>query len=252
MHVYLFTLNFHCTYTKNPNEIAAIPTIADVKCQGVYYRKYSVLHEDRVAGGTTTKKLWECGRRDNTTYVHHSTAPGNPPKTFTTCCDCCTTYQQWKANHTLEAKSLQILADEPTSYQLLPKEQVVIQENGQQVTYIGTIRALQGSTMGECKGVAKSTGPHPYVCIACNALVHGKTSSLNRKLLRNNTLKHPRSVELRATKSGVNHKFCTANHLESALSSRKQNEKMKTQKLSSLAQANQRLLSDSWHMHESA
>ena len=45
----------------------------------------------------------------------------------------------------------------------------------------------------------------------------GKSSPLLRKLNRSSTLKHPRIEELRATKVGVSHQFCSSSDLEKAL-----------------------------------
>ena len=81
------------------------------------------------------------------------------------------------------------------------------------------MRALSGAPLGECMKTAKDSGTHPYTCDACNALAHGKSSVLNCRLQRNNVLKHPRSEDECALKSGVNHKFCS-DHLHVALQSR--------------------------------
>ena len=76
--------------------------------------------------------------------------------------------------------TLQALADEPRFYQIIPTKAVVIEVNGEQVRYTGTIQALPASPLGACMGFAKSTGPHPFTCDACDALVHGQSSPLNR------------------------------------------------------------------------
>ena len=73
--------------------------------------------------------------------------------------------------------------------------------DGEEVEYTGTIWALSAS----------SVGTHPFTC---SALVYGKTSSLKRKLIRSSKLKHPSSDRYHATKSGVNHKFCSSVHLQ--------------------------------------
>lgn len=114
-----------------------------------------------------------------------------------------------------------------------------------------TIRALKGSPKGACRGTASSSGPHSYICIACNALIHGKTSALNQRLLRNSTLKHPRSDTMHATKIDVNHKFCAMEQIDTAFSHQKANQKKQQQKMSSLIHANKRLY-DSWHKAISA
>ena len=65
---------------------------------------------------------------------------------------------------------------------------------------LGTIRALPASPMGACTGFAKPTGSHAFTCDACDALVHGQSSPLNRRLFCTDKLKQPRSDQERATK----------------------------------------------------
>ena len=119
----------------------------------------------------------------------------------------------WKSNHTKLARCIQEQADQPLLYQILPSEQVSIEVDGKKINYTGTIRALPASPKGACMGTAITSGPHPFTCQACDALIHGKSSPLNRRLQRNDTLKNPCSVQSRATKRGVNHKYCSKEHL---------------------------------------
>ena len=166
---------------------------------------------------------------------------------FTTCCKCCDTYLMWKSNHTKLARCIQEQADQPLLYQILPSEQVSIEVDGEKINYTGTIRALPASPKGACMGTALTSGPHPFTCEACDALIHGKSSPLNRRLQRNDTLKNPRSVQSRATKWGVNHKYCSKEHLQSALSLRKTSEHKKSEKICQLVAKNQKLLRESWY-----
>lgn len=184
-------------------------TFAGISCQGVYSRKYASLHDDRTGGTTNLTKLWDDGRENATTYTNSSGEEFNVM---------CTSLQQWKQLHPGE---LQKFADMPLYYQVYPKETVKVTISGNEVTYVGTIRAMHGATKGACTGKASATGPQPYTCVACDALVHGKTSSLNRKLCRSMSLKHPRFSTDRAIKVGVTHKYCSADHLQIALQNRK-------------------------------
>ena len=92
-------------------------------------------------------------------------------------------------------------------YKCFPDEHVRVSVNGSTVEFRGTIRALGGAPLGACQNLAKTGGVHPYICIACNALMHGKSSPLNRKLIRSKTLKNPRNDDKRGTKVGVSHKY---------------------------------------------
>jgi len=112
---------------------------------------------------------------------------------------------------------LQEAENQSVYYKVFPSEQVIINDQ----TYTGTIRALSDGPLGAYHGIASSSGCHPYTCVACDALVHGKSSTLNRKLHRSKLLNHPRSEEQRVVCSGVNHKFCTAEHLQTAVYTRK-------------------------------
>ena len=140
-----------------------------VPCQGMYTHKHSVLYSDGVAGGTTANGR-ECQKASYTDQV------------YSTSCKCCDTYRMWKSTHIQQAKFLQSLADAPSLYQILPGEEVVIEVDGQ-VRYTGTLRALPASP-GACTGFAKPTGSHAFTCDACDALVHGQSSPLNRRLYR--------------------------------------------------------------------
>ena len=99
---------------------------------------------------------------------------------------------EWKKRHPNLAAGLQKEADTPTVYCVSPHEQVKVFVNGNVVNHIGTIRALVGAPNGACSGSAKTSGPHPFTCVNCNTLVHGKSSALLHKLNRAATLKHPR------------------------------------------------------------
>ena len=190
----------------------------------MYDRKYAEIHSDRTCGGTTTKKLWEDKR-----------ASGNT-------CDCCSSYKEWRVNHPQLAQEMQVLADKGKYYEVFHTEEITVGDH----SYVGTIRALSGGPLGACYGVVSST------CDACNALVHGKTSNLNRKLHRSKHLKHPRCEEDRATSSGVNHKYCSAEDLQHAMQSRKNQARISSEKILSLTAQNKSLLHDSWHRYPSA
>ena len=107
---------------------------------------------------------------------------------------------------------------------------------------MGTIRALSGAPLGPCTKLERGDGPHPYTCDACNTLVHGQTSVLNWRLLRDNQLKHPCSQEERAIQSGVNHKYSSLTHLQIALNKHKVNEHLQADKIVCLSKANEKVL----------
>ena len=209
-----------------------LPLLAEsVPCKGVFDRKYSELHSDRTHGATTAKKMWANEKM----------------------CDCCSSYKEWKAKHPKAAQEVQVSADKSTYYKVFPSEEVTVNINSDIITtYVGTIRALAGGPLGACMGTALSDGPHAYTRDACDALVHGKTSNLNRKLHRSHQLRHPRSDAKRSVSSGVNHKFCSAEHLQMALQTRKVEEHKKNEKIINLQAANNKLLHDSWHKHTTA
>ena len=81
--------------------------------------------------------------------------------------------------------------------------------DGDEAVYKCTIWALKGASKGKCLKVASTSGKHPYVCDACDALRHGRHSQLNRKLQCATTLRYPRDQEGRATQVGVVHKHCS-------------------------------------------
>ena len=211
----------------------------DVPCKGVYSREYEAFHLDGSQGCTTSRKLWEDGRKsEHNCQLYPSTS-----------CICCTNYSQWKQSHPELAKQLERHANVPVYYKSYPHEQVSVTIDGEDIRYMGTIRALNQSPLGACTEKASSMGKHPYVCNACNALVKGKTSTLRRKLLRDKLLTNPRSETDRATKRGVSHKFCSTEHLQFALQARRSSERVQREKQISLSESNKKLLHDSWHLN---
>ena len=195
----------------------------EVPCQGLYHRKYEMLHNDGNVGGTSAKKLWADNRMLKR-YVTHSSG-----EEVNVMCKCCTTYTEWKKRHQDALKVLQCIADMPCHYKIC-NETVTIDAK----TYESTIRAMYLAPMGACKGVAIKSGPHPYICDACEALQHGKNSKLLHKFGRASKLKHPRTMQNRATQRGVNHKYCSKEHLEVALQSRAVQNKAHNKKLHNL------------------
>ena len=95
-----------------------------------------------------------------------------------------------------------------------------------------------GAPEGKCLGNASTSSEHPYICDACEALRHGRHSQLNRKLQRAGNLRHPRSEEARATKSGVNHKHCSKQQLQNAIQIKQNEKKTRSQKVVQLSKAN--------------
>ena len=134
-------------------------------------------------------------------------------------CNCCMSYKEWTQRHPSLAKSLLKAADSILYYRLCPNESVTVVIDGNKYTYTGTIRASTAASKGICIGVASNTGQQPYTCAACYALTRGKVSPLNRIVNRAPTLKHPRSDHTRATKPGVSHKYCSSDHLQTAIQS---------------------------------
>ena len=217
-----------------------------MKCQGLYDRKYAELHLDRNAGTQSTKKLWEQGRKDDTPFKD------SQDRSFTTQCSCCSTYQQWVASHSELRRELLALSQRTQYYDTLPNEMVTITQGGSEISYLGTIRASRLGPCGPCTGIASDRGDHPYTCDSCDALIHGKTSTLNRKLHRANKLKHPRNDATRATKPGVTHKFCSSRTLEVAIQAHREQSAVAIRKADRLSEANSRLLHNSWHCHTSS
>ena len=183
--------------------------------------------------------MWEDGRRSGTAYIDKD------GREFHINCSCCTDYRSWKQAHKDLSANLQKLADQPRYYRVTD-EIVQVIENGDKVVYKSTIRALKDAPKGECLNIASTSGPHPYVCDACDALRHGRHSQLNRKLQRATTLHNPRDREDRATKAGVVHKHCSKQHIENAIQLKRQEIKIQNQKLLRLTKYNEKLLHDSW------
>ena len=70
---------------ENPSFFFTVP------CQGIYQRKYAVIHGDRSTGTMTAKKLW-------------MDAWGNPgmnneSESVVVNCNCCTSYKEWTQRH---------------------------------------------------------------------------------------------------------------------------------------------------------
>ena len=213
----------------------------EVPYQGLYHRKYEILHNDGNVGGTSAKKLWA----DNQMLKGYVTHSGG--EEVNVICKCCTTYIEWKKKHQDASKVLQRIADVPCHYRVC-NETVTIGVT----TYECTIRAMYLAPMGACKGVAKKSGPHPYICDACEALQHGKNSQLLHKFGRAFKLKHPRTMENRATQRGVNHRYCSKEHLEVALQSRAAQNKAQYKKITQLEIENKKLLLDNWKQNTTA
>ena len=200
-----------------------------------------MLYDDGNAGATTAKKLWVESRKTGEIV---STPDG---KEVHTTCSCCNEYAKWKKTHYIASKALQLIADIPCYYKVCAE-----QINVDSQYYHGTIRALHLSPKGACKGIASKSGPHPYTCVACEALQHGKNSQLLHKLMRASKLKHPRSEQSRASQCGISHKYCSKPHLESALHARKVQADSQAKSLAILTKANQKLLTESWKTNATA
>lgn len=117
------------------------------------------------------------------------------------------------------------------------------------VQYSHTIRALPGSTKGECKQIASTGGPHPYVCDSYNALVHDKSSQLLRKYSRMDILKYPSGVQ-RAGKRGVIMKYVAREELEERVRINKIERKTDIMKIKNLEIEQQRSLQAAWRDNE--
>ena len=205
-----------------------------VACQGLYHRKYELVYGDKTAGATTSLSLWTSSR-----------SADEEPLLSSIKCECCTEYRCWKENHRDAAKELQRLADTPCYYKVCADEQVHVGPH----TYVGTIRALHLAPEGTCNGKASTVGEHPYICMACEALQHGRDSQLLHKLRRATKLKHPRTDPCRASFRGVVHKYCSKENIQSALFRRKCQIKSQSK---SLTLENKKILRDSWREHETA
>ena len=193
------------------------------------------MHSDRNAGCTTAKKLWENGvlKGDGINDIN-----GLP---ITVKCNCCQNYTSWKVTHPDESRRLRELADIPIYYKAFPSKLVTIVTDQGRVQYVGTIYSVN------CIGTAKTSGEHPFQCAQCHSLIHGKSSSLLRKLGRSQSLKYDRSDPERATKSGVQHKYCTTANLENSLKFKQQKIKMQQEKIFRAENKMEKLLHNSWH-----
>ena len=147
--------------------------------------------------------------------------------------------------HPSYAKRLLKFASKPFHYRVEVDKVVSVTEDGRMVQYKGTIYSTS------CSGTAASFGKHPFQCAECYSLLHGKSSSLLRKLNRSKQLKHPRSQTSTAAQVGVTHKFCSEESVKVAL----QIQHKKTYKLKEnndkLMTKLERLLHDSWHDNDS-
>jgi len=212
-----------------------------VFCQGLYHRKYEILHHDGNAGATSAQKLWADNRMLGGCVTHFSGEEVN------VVCKCCTKYTEWKKKHQDASRVLQRSANIPCYYRVC-NETVTVGTT----TYETTIHAMHLAPLGACKGVALKSGPHPYICDVCEALQHGKNSQLLHKLGHNSKLKYPWTVQNRATQCGVCHKYCSKEHLEVALQSRTLQNKTQNKKITQLEIENQKLLLDSWKHNTTA
>ena len=210
-----------------------------VVCQGLWDRCYTPLYSDETAGATTAKNLWK-SYRENAPLM-----PVGGAK-LSCHCSCCDSYSKWKKSHSVEASQLQKVADAPFYY-AVTDEHIEVKSSGAITVYNKTIRALTGAPQGPCTGIAYAGGKHPYTCKSCYSLSTGKSSQLNRKLHRVSSLKHPREVASRATKSGVVHKYCSKQAVEYALQSHRYWSKCNEQKIVRLSQANEKLLLQVWN-----
>ena len=159
-------------------------------------------------------------------------------------CECCQDYRSWTKKHPINAAELQRCVDETTLYKVFPDKVVNAVINGKQTCYTGTVYSTT------CSKVASTKGKHPFQCYNCFSLIHGK-SALLRKYHQRNQLKYPRSDQLWATRSGVNHKYCLEMHLESAIKHRKDTYKVQKTKTLKMTQRMQNILHESWHQCDS-
>ena len=151
-----------------------------VECtrQSLYDRIYAPIYQDKTAGATTAKKLWEDGRRSKIAYIDKD------GREFYTNCSCCTEYHSWKVAHKDLSADLQKLADQPRYYSVTD-EVIEAVENGNKVVYKNTIRALKGAPKGECLNLPQHLVDIPiYVMFVMHSGMEGIASQLNRKLQR--------------------------------------------------------------------
>ena len=76
--------------------------------------------------------------------------PNSSGEECTVICTCCVSLQQWKRLHPGLAGELQEFADMPLYYQVYPNEKIniTIEQSGNEVKFLGTIRALHGTPKG--------------------------------------------------------------------------------------------------------
>ena len=77
-----------------------------------------------------------------------------------------------------------------------------------------------------------STLQYPYICMACEALQHGRNSQLLHKLSRALILKHTYTKKKRACFCGLRHKYVSSDHLQVALSERTSKAKSQLSRIS--------------------
>ena len=183
--------------------------ICIAECCGVCSRrKFVELNKDRCVGCTTAKAIWENAKSSDplSTHIHDGEI------TISIHCTCCIVYKDWKRTTPMNLRNYSSIlqyADKPFHYTVCPDKQVKMLEQGKLVMHTGTIYSTK------CAGIACTNGDHPYMCAHCFELTHGK-SSLLKKFNRSKTLKNPRCNDLRATKRGVVHKFCSASQITNA------------------------------------
>ena len=185
----------------------------DCLCHGLYYRKYAILYDDGNAGRQRADKLWREG----------TSVSGSASLLINVKCGYYSSYKEWATKDVNEAKELRILANGRKYYHVAVDEKVLV--NGKKL--VGTIRAAEFGPLGSCYGQASTQGPYPYmyICDACASLQVSKTSTLKCKLLRADKLTNPCSNKLRATKSGVVHKYCSRDDIKSAVEACKASKK---------------------------
>ena len=192
------------------------------------------MHDDGSAGATTAKNIWTLLRNSETTPSWITLDP------IIVKCTCCSDFSSWKKKHYDEAKQVQLVADKPCYYQVCDEK---VEIDG--IEYDKTIRALAASNKGACMKRASTSGSHPRVCIACNALRHGKTSVLMRKLYRSKSLKHSRD-EPRVGKPGIRHKYLSKSELQAGILYTNTTVKGQKSKIVQLQVAQQRSLKAAW------
>ena len=89
--------------------------------------------------------------------------------------------------------------------------------------------------------MAFTAGKHPYTCDACDALRHGQTSQLMRKLHRSKKSIYPRGVA-RAGKPGISNKHLSKSELESSIRKNQAQQKVQKRKINKLEDVQEKLL----------